>query len=289
MAQRRYLPPLPWLVAFETVARLGSVTEAAAVLDLSQGAVSRQILKLEELLESQLFLRVKKRLILTPQGATYAEQIRDAIERITNSTINLATNPDGGTLELAILPAFGAHWLAPRLAEFVAAHPGVTLNLTTRISPFDFGKERFHAAIHFGRDDWPGTGSKKLMDEVTVPVVSPRLVGGRTIAGIEEVRDLLLLRLRTRQNAWPQWFEAQGQALTRDSGMEFDQFATMLQAVLGGVGAALMPNYLVEADLKAGRLATVANARPTILGANYLVWPEAIADYPPLVAFREWL
>lgn len=289
MTQRRYLPPLPWLVAFETVARLGSVTEAAAVLDLSQGAVSRQILKLEELLESQLFLRVKKRLILTPQGATYAEQIRDAIDRIADSTINLATNPDGGALELAILPAFGAHLLAPRLAEFVAAYPGVTLNLTTRTSPFDFGKERFHAAIHFGLDDWPGAGSKKLMDEVIVPVVSPSLIGGRTVAGIEEIRNLLLLRLRTRQNAWPQWFEAQGQPLVRDSGMEFDQFATMLQAVLGGVGAALMPDYLVEADLRAGRLATVANARSSSLGAYYLVWPEAIADYPPLVAFREWL
>lgn len=287
--QRRYLPPLPWLVAFETVARLGSVTEAAHALDLSQGAVSRQILKLEGLLQSQLFLRVKKRLILTPQGAAYAEQVRGAIDRIANASINLATNPEGGALELAILPTFGAHWLAPRLAEFVAAYPGVTLNLTTRTVPFDFTTERFHAAIHFGRDDWPGAGSKKLMDEVIVPVISPGLVSGRTVAGLDEIRELLLLRLRTRQNAWPEWFEAQGQPLARDSGMEFDQFATMLQAVLGGVGAALMPNYLVEADLKAGRLATVANARPTSQGAYFLVWPETMADYPPLVAFRDWL
>ncbi len=287
--QRRYLPPLPWLTAFEAVARLGSVTEAAAELDLSQGAVSRQILKLEAQLGSALFLRVKKRLVLTPQGTAYAAEIRSAIGTIANATIGLATNPDGGTLELAILPTFAAHWLAPRLGDFASTHPGITLNLTTRIVPFDFAQERFHAAIHFGRDDWPGTGSLRLMEETILPVAAPSLVGGRHEASADLLRRVPLLHLRTRRNAWPHWFEAQGRPLERGGAMEFDQFATMLQAVLAGVGAALMPDYLVEADLAAGRLVTVPEAPPYSVGAYHLVWPEAMAAYPPLAAFREWV
>lgn len=69
-------------------------------------------------------------------------------------------NPEGGTLNLAILPTFGARWLAPRLPRFLQAHPGITVNLATRLRPFDFDEMGLHAAINFGPEarigrDWP--------------------------------------------------------------------------------------------------------------------------------------
>lgn len=287
--QRRYLPSISWLTAFEAVARLNSVTDAAAELDLSQGAVSRMIQKLEEQLNVQLFLRIKKRLVLTPQGAAYANDIRSALSTIAHSSFSLATNPDGGTLELAILPAFGTHWLAPRLADFLAAHPGVSINLSTRIAPFDFAKERFHAAIHYGADDWSGSQSLKLMDEDTVPVMAPRLVSKAVSIEAEHLETLPLLSLRTRPNDWANWFVAQGSGFHPTSRMEFDQFAAMRQAAISGAGAALMPRYLVENDLEEGRLCTVEDAVNSSQGAYYLVWPETLKDYPPLVKLRAWI
>lgn len=287
LSQRRFLPPLPWLSAFETVARLGSVTQAAAELDLSQGAVSRQIQKLEAQLGADLFQRVRKRLLLTPAGHAYASDIRGAITVISNASIRAATNPHGGTLELAILPAFGTHWLAPRLPKFLDAHPGITLNLSTRTAPFDFAKERFHAAIHFGRKDWAGAEAVKLMEEDLVPVVAPNLLPED--ASALDLASLPLLHLETRRRAWANWFKAQSLSDTPRPGMVFDQFATMEQAAVAGLGAALLPRYLAQSDLDSGRLMTLNDVNPTIIGAYFLVWPPNAASYPPLVAFRDWI
>ena len=287
MSARRFLPPLPWLTAFEAVARLGSVTLAAGELSLSQGAVSRQVQKLETQLGIDLFQRVRKRLVLTPAGQSYSVDIGAAITAIRTATIRAATNPQGGVLELSILPAFGTNWLAPRLPGFLAAHPGVTINLSTRVVPFDFTQERFHAAIHFGRKDWPGAEALKLMEEDLVPVVAPGLLPKS--ATPEDLAALPLIHLETRRKAWAAWFSAQGIDASPAPGMVFDQFATMEQAAVAGIGAALLPRYLAEADLVAGRLVTVPNVAPTSIGAYYLVWPPSAASYPPLIAFRKWI
>ncbi len=122
------------------MARLGSVTEAAE-LALTQSAVSRQVQELEAHLGIALFLRQRKHLVLTGAERAYAEEIRAAIGQITAATMRASIDPKGRTLELAILPAFGTHWLAPRLPGFFAVHPGVTLNLTTRTRPFDFATQ----------------------------------------------------------------------------------------------------------------------------------------------------
>ena len=132
---RRFLPPFVWLASFEAVARRGSVTEAAHELNLTQGAVSRHIQKLEQQIGVQLFERDKQRLHLTGAGKSYAEEVHQGISLITNAGVKLRTNPNGGALNLAVLPAFGTHWLAPRLADFIAQYPGVTVNFSTRTRP----------------------------------------------------------------------------------------------------------------------------------------------------------
>ena len=289
MTQRRFLPPLPWLAAFEAVARLGSVTRAARELDLTQGAVSRQILKLEAQLGVDLFQRHRKRLILTRTGKAFATEIRSAIAQIASATIRASTNPGGGNLDLAILPAFGTHWLAPRLPGFLAQNPGVTLNLTTRIRPFDFSAEPLHAAIHFGRDNWPDTEALKLADEDLLPVLAPNLPRRAETLAPADIAGLPLLHLESRRRGWERWFAANGIDAQPGSGMVFDQFATMQQAAIAGLGAALLPQWLAGQDLAAGRLISPAGARPARLGAYFLVWPRSHADYPPLLAFREWM
>lgn len=285
---RRFLPPVGWLSAFEAVARCGSVTEAANELSLTQGAVSRQLQKLEDLLEQKLFIRDRKRLHLTPSGATYVLEIRHALSQIANATVTLQSNPEGGTLNLAILPAFGTHWLAPRLPEFLNHHAGVTVNLSTRIVPFDFTHEGFHAAIHYGQDNWPGAAALKLMDEELVPVLSPSLVpDGPPTA--EDIVGLSLLQLESRSRVWAHWFQERGIAHGGSPVMGFDQFATMHQVAISGMGVAMLPSFLVQSDLNSGKLVTVSGGAVAGPGAYYLVWPESHAEYPPLRAFRGWV
>lgn len=284
---RRFLPPIGWLAAFEAVARRRSVTDAADELNLTQGAVSRQVQKLEDQIGAQLFRRDKRRLHLTEAGAAYAKDVREGINLIASAGIKLHTNPDGGVLDLAVLPAFATHWLAPRLSDFLAKHPGVTVNLSTRTRPFDFSHEEFHAAIHFGADDWPETQGLHLMQEEAIAIASPDL-----LAGLDNPKDVLrlpLLRLESRADAWRKWFFQQGIELDHVPGLQFDQFATMIQAATFGLGAAIVPKYLVERELVAGSLATINDRESLTVGSYFLVWPERSATYPPVQVFKNWI
>ncbi|MEM9279690.1 MAG: LysR family transcriptional regulator [Pseudomonadota bacterium] len=289
MLNRRYLPPTAWLSAFETVARLGSVTDASREMSLTQGAVSKLIKNLEDQLEVQLFLRERKKLILTSQGENYAEIVRGALDDIRNATFGLIANPEGGTLELAILPAFGTQWLAPRLPAFLSDNPGIQVNLSTRVERFDFAKERFHAAIHVGRDDWEGTDSLRLMDEQTIPAAAPNLAVDLNASPEALSEQMPLLSMRSRPDAWTNWFDVQGRTMSNATRMEFDQFAAMRQAAIAGIGAALFPDFVICEDLKKGRLVKIPNTVPSSYGSYYLVWPKTGGDYPPLSALVSWM
>src|SRR5690606_18385426 len=118
----------------------------------------------------------RQRLSLTPAGADYVAEVRKALKILSDASLALRANPSGGTLHLAILPAFGMHWLAPRLARFARAHPEVTVHLSTRMRPFDFTDTGFDAAIHYGREDWPQVSFLKLMDEDILAVAAPKLI-----------------------------------------------------------------------------------------------------------------
>lgn len=286
---RRFFPSIGALRALEAFERLGSVTAAAAELSLTQGAVSRQLLALEEQIGEPVFRREKKRLFLTQAGSEYTREIREALGQISSATVKLKANPSGGGLSLAILPAFGMRWIAPRLSDFANRHPEVTVNLGTRLVPFDFQHEPFDAAIHYGRADWPEAEHMMLMSEIVVAVGSPSFLRDAKIASTQDVFDHPLMHLQTRPDAWRQWAASRGIEVGPTSGVVFDQFATMIQAVVHGLGLGLLPQFLVESELASGQLQLAVAGKTKGLGAYYLVWPPHKSDYAPLHAFRTWL
>ncbi|GAB3122206.1 LysR family transcriptional regulator [Novispirillum itersonii] len=288
-APRRFLPSLPLLAAFEAAARTGSVTGAARELSLTQSAVSRQIKALEEQLGIELFAREKQSIRLTVGGAAYAREIREALSKISSASLTLRANPMGGTLTLATLPFFGARWLTPRLPRFLAAYPGVSVNLVTRIAPFDFRHEVIDAAIHFGGETWPGTGMVRLRPETVLPVCTPGLRDQYAFADPADLRAAPLLHLTTRPDAWERWLRRYGADAENVHGMLFDQFALLAQAAVAGLGIALLPSFLMEEELSSGRLVPALPLPYTPEEAYYLCWPVERAEHPPMMAFREWL
>lgn len=288
-APRRFLPSLSLLSAFEAAARTQSITAAARELSLTQSAVSRQIKALEEQLGVELFHRERQAIRLTPGGSTYAQEIREALTKISTASLNLRANPAGGTLTLAILPTFGTRWLAPRLPKFLSNHSGITINLVTRMTRFDFGSEAIDAAIHFGKPDWPGCGFALLRHEDVIPACSPGLADRLAFHEAKDLINAPLLHLVSRPDAWEKWLEAQGVDAGSVHGMLFDQFATATQAAIAGLGVALLPRFLFEEELASGKLVTALDLPLRSDAAYYLVWPSARETYPPLVAFRDWL
>ena len=286
---RRLLPSISLLSAFEAVCRTGSTIAAAKDLDLTQGAVSRLIQTLEAQLGVPLFLREGRRLVATDAARAYARDVVKALDLIAQGSMRLRSNAGGGTLSLAILPTFGTRWLAPRLPGFLAAHPGITINLGTRLRPFDFEQEGFDAAIHFGQAAWANTGAVKLFDEQLIATCAPEFLARHPVQGPEAVLGLPLLQLETRPNAWRTWFAHHELEVPAARGMIFDQFAPMVQAAIHGAGIALLPEFLALPEIAEGRLVKVWGGPVGSDGSYFLVWPLVGASYPPLMAFRDWL
>lgn len=285
---RRLLPSMPALLALEAVDRLGTVSAAAEELSLTQGAVSRALQGLEGQLGVELFIRERQRLRLMPAAQDYVRQVRVHLTGLSQASLRLRVNPGGGGLSLAILPAFGVQWLAPRLPDFARTHPGITVNLSTRLRPFDFATEGFDAAIHFGRADWPGADHLLLMDEVVLPVCAPALLTA-PLSGPDGLLVLPLLQLESRPGAWGRYLAQQGIKGQRPAGMLFDQFATMTQAAIHGLGVALLPMFQIEDALRDGRLVPAWPAHGHGLGSYFLVWPRDVPARAPLIAFQEWI
>lgn len=288
IAPRRFLPSISALLAFEAVARLGSATKAAQELSLTQSAVSRQLKTLEEQLGVGLLARQGRQLALTEAGHSYVKDVRDILNRLARASVSARTNPTGGHLNLAILPAFGMHWLAPRLADFARSHPEVTVNLSTRLQPFAIQDSAFDAAIHFGHEDWPGVHYLPLMPETVVPVCAPDLLD-KPLDQAADMLKLTLLHLETRPRGWARWLAAFGVETVPTGGMMFDQFATMAQAAIHGLGVALLPTFFAEPYLRDGQLMLASAQTTQSIGNYYLVWPKDRDDGAALTSFRHWL
>lgn len=288
------------LAAFDAAARTGSFTAAAKELALTQGAISRQITALEQQISIHLFQRHKQTICLTEAGKVYAKEIQRALSQIRSATLNIMTNPMGGVLNLATLPMFGSRWLMPRLPDFLAKNPQITINTVSKLSPFDFSLEDIHCAIHFGRESWTDANCCFLMAEKAVPVCSPQFFKAAGLAQADNVcANLLhqpLLHISTRPDAWQQWFtehfietenaDAQHNA---NQGMHFEQFSIATNAAIAGLGVALLPKFLIESELERGELIVICNQPLSTHNGYYLVTPNDKQAYAPAIAFKTWL
>jgi LysR family glycine cleavage system transcriptional activator len=291
MFRKTFLPPVADLLAFEAAARHTSISRAAEELHLTQSAVSRQIRQLETQLGMALFHRVRQRVVLTDAGRVYAADVRAVLQQLSGATQKTMTWSDGaGLLNLAVLPTLGTRWLIPRLGDFAAHYPSVTVNMAARSEPFDFSLVPLDAAIHFGAPHWAGAVCEYLMHEQVVPMCSP---GYRAQHGITQVQDLstvVLLQQTTRPTQWADWLGQVGaDGVYALRGPRFEQFAMIAQAAVAGLGAALLPRFLVETEIASGALVELFPQALTSTDAYYLVYPESRAQAPLVRVFRDWI
>ena len=286
---RRLLPSTAALAAFESVARLRSFSAAAEELALTQGAISRQVSGLEDLLGVLLFERTSRGVVLTSAGVEYAKSVGAALSQIRAASLQAMTKRHSDTLNLAILPTFGTRWLMPRIPGFVARHPEITLNFATRIGIFDFDRDGIDMAIHVGQPDWPGADCTFLMEEMVAPVCSPSFLTEHPVARPEDILGLPLLHMASRPGAWTHWFQSLGVAGGPVQGMRFEQFGSVAQACAAGLGIALMPIFLIDSELATGQLVQAYSHQVRSPSAYYAVAPLTKTEFRPVVAFRSWL
>ncbi|WP_160000036.1 LysR substrate-binding domain-containing protein [Roseomonas sp. 18066] len=287
---QRRLPSLMALQAFEAAARLHSFAEAGRACCLTPGAISRQLRLLEAELGTSLLRRESGRLALTADGTAYLKEIAPALARIERATARVARQGEVASLHVTTLPGFGACWLMPRHARFVAGHPKIRLNLYTRTEDVDFARHPFDAAIYFNSAPPPALVADPLLVEEQVAVCHPRLRPAGPRPSIQALARLPLILHLDRPAAWEDWLADLGCATPElRHGPGFQHAPLMAEAASAGLGLALLPRFLVAEDLAAGRLvapfAHLGSSRRTY----WLTYPAAHGQSRPLQAFRAWL
>ncbi|UCI34651.1 LysR family transcriptional regulator [Mesorhizobium sp. B4-1-4] len=288
---RRLIPDLVAIQAFECAARHANFTRAAGELNLTQSAVSRQVKDLENHLGTRLFERIRQRVVLSEDGQRFLPEARKLLQQTEETMLRAMSSAEARvSLSIATLPTFGSRWLSPRLPDFLSQHPGTILNVGSRSAPFDFGEENFDLAIHYGQPVWARGTCTYLCSEAIVPVANEAMA---TSAENKAPADLLgesLLHLATRPKLWSQWFEQAGlPAELAYRGHRFDQFSMIIEAVIGGMGYALLPRYLIERELVSGELAVILDVPMTTENSYYVVVPESKKTNPLVQDLTAWL
>ncbi|WNW12635.1 LysR family transcriptional regulator [Pseudomonas sp. DTU_2021_1001937_2_SI_NGA_ILE_001] len=277
----RDLPPLNALRAFEAVARLGSVSQAAEQLHVTHGAVSRQLKVLEEHLGVSLFSKEGRGLKLTDAGVRLRDVSGEAFDRLRQVCAELNQGGSDAPFVLGCSGSLLARWFIPRLGRLNAELPDLRLHLSAGEGDLDPRRPGLDALLVFAEPPWPADMQVlELAAERIGPVLSPRSARYETLRDAP-ARALLnepLLHTASRPQAWPAWAQQQGidpQALRFGQG--FEHLYYLLEAAVAGLGVAIAPEPLVSDDLRAGRLAAPWGFTQT--PARLALWlPRRAAD-----------
>jgi LysR family glycine cleavage system transcriptional activator len=281
--------PLNALRAFEAVAAHLSFTDAAHALNVTTAAVSSHIKSLEEFLETPLFVRHSRSVRLTPQGARLLPGVQRGLSELSRAVEQLRHDRTSGQLNISLLGSFLQKWLLPRLGDFYQKHPEIDLRFSASSEVIDFMNTDFHAAVRYGRGEWPHTLAEKMLDDWVFPVASPELVAkAGPIRTIGDFNKYPLLH--SSSEPWVEWMRRVGGDTTRlERGPVLDDSASVLTAAEQGHGLALARWSLVAGDLAAGRLLRPSEQSVRQQHAYHFVAPAQNFELPKVRRFRDWL
>ncbi|TPL93570.1 transcriptional regulator GcvA [Mesorhizobium sp. B2-3-12] len=293
------LPGTRALRTLEAAARHLNFTRAADELGLTPAAVSHQIKEIEDQLGFVLFTRTSRTIRLTEAGTVLYEAATDTLDLLGRAVMRARKLARGTEfLKVTLDAQFAAKWLMRRVENFRKQHPGIELRFDIAYGLRDFDLDDVDVGIRFGAGKYPGLCAHRLFDNIIIPVCSPSLLSSGP--PLREPRDLFNHTLAhiewARQGVtwpnWRMWMAAAGVDDFDDSRtVVFGTSTDAVQAALDGNAVALADFAMVANDLSEGRL-----VRPFELSirvapefAYFLVYPQATADDPRIVAFREWI
>ncbi len=295
---RRNLSSLNLLTTFESAARLGSFTLAAAELGVTQAAVSLQIKALERELNTPLFIRAHRRVLLTPAGKALSAVVGASFNAMSEviDTIRQPVVPD--TVAIGITLAFNQFWLMPRLPDFRARHPNIKLRLVADDATPDLRQARLDLAMRYGKPPFEDAVSLASKEEHAFPVCSPALLERMGHSPeTADVRDLPLIASDLVNPAWMPWrtwarSQRLGPAFERaadESRLRFNHYSDTVQAALNGEGVTMGWSLLLSDLLRSGRLVRIGSASVTPEERYHIVIPAGRDPAPAARLFLDWL
>ncbi len=292
----KQLPPLNALRVFEAAARHLSFTKAAEELHVTPGAVSQQIKALEDFLQTPVFRRQKRALLLTDEAQASLPVLREGFDKLVEAGAILSRKADAGRLTVSVAPSFASKWLVPRLDRFQEAHPDIDVWVSADMNVVDFAVDDVDLAIRYGPGRYAGLITEHLMAEKIIPVCSPALLSGdHPIRKPADLAHHTLLHDSGNDKdpgcpTWPMWLKAAGVEHKQGGrGLKFNQSSLVIEAAVAGKGVALAKAALALADLEAARLVIPFDLTTPTEFSYYIVHPPSKASSPAVKAFKAWV
>jgi len=292
--ERRSLPPLNALRAFEAVARSLSFTRAAEELLVTQSAVSRQVKNLEDILGVAL-LRRKANLELTDEGKRLLPVLTDAFDRIDVVVAGFKRQSKKPPLTMSLPPTFARRLFLPIFPEFQKQHPDLEIRIETPPVNVDFRNSGHDLAVFFGEVDTPAELIVDLlMSDQFTPLASPGLIKD---AAWPDLATMLakaqLLHIRQGNDPWYDWrlFSRQtGLTSARvERGLVLETADQAVQSAANGVGVAIADPRLFQEEIAQKRLAPVFDVTVNSGRHYHLVSRAEEIEIPRIAAFRAWV
>jgi len=284
----RRLPPLNALQIFETVARHRSFTRAAEHLCLTQGAVSRQILALEDFYQFPLFKRHAKGLTLTAEGELLLPAVKESFARIEEISLRLTRQRTDLALKV---PTCIMRWMLPKIMQFQSEHPSLQVQITTTSQhDVDFQVEPFDAAIIYGSSPGADVHAVPLFDERLTPVCTPELLDEKPLNNATDLARHTLLHPTRDHRDWKMWLDRVGAtSVDVNLGPSFETLDMATNAAMQGFGVAIGDSMLVAEDVAAKRLVMPFDTFVETGLRYYFVYPDCVAHQPKVALFSEWI
>ena len=294
---RSRLPSLDLLRGFEAAARQLSFTRAAEEMFLTQSALSRQIIALEQQLGTPLFERRHRELRLTGAGQALQVTAKSGLEQLEHTVARIRRDEAAQPLTVSTNLPFASLWLIPRLSRFRALHPAVDVFISADDRIVDLEREQIDLAVRYCTEAMAPPGAPLLFGERLLAVCAPALVRDRArpLKRPEDLAKHVLLHIDDERGRfpwlnWSAWLAAIGIHDLKPAGsLKFVHSAEVMQAAVDGLGVALGRVPLINSLLKEGKLVAPFRNRYATTRAYFVVTSTRASRRPGAQAFVDWL
>jgi len=288
--------PLDWdkLRIFHTVAEARSFTRAGTLLSLSQSAVSRQISALEDSLNTALFHRHARGLILTEHGEFLYKTVHDVFAKLSMAEAILqdARDTPQGVLKVTATVAFGSFWLAPRIKAFVDTYPQINVTVLLDDRELDLSMREADVAVRLHKPTQPDLVQRRLMTVHIHACASHSYVEEhgmpRTIDDLDRHRLIIYGDNAPETLSGVNWLAELGRPANRprEAVLRINNIYGLVQAASTGLGIAGVPDYIARDH------PDLVRVLPQIDGPSFetfFVYPEELRNSKKIQVFRDFL
>ncbi len=253
------MPPFKAVLAFEATARHASFTRAASELNVTQGAVSRQIHQLELFLGATLLDRTTRAVSLTLTGERYFEAVQHALRELGQATGHIKHWQGKQQVTIATSTALASLWLLPQIAKFNSRYEEIELRIVAHDHVKDYRNINCDLAIYYCKTPPLGMKVTPICSEEIFAVCSPSYLERHE--GLKLPEDLAACTWLCLEDSekdwvsWDDWFLKLGSRQIRPKQkININSYAMLIQAAIGGQGIALGWRNLVDPYIESGAL-----------------------------------